>query len=611
MAIPVALEAKLAVKLQSQVYDIGEVLGFAEYDGRIVCVTTRDVSDNIYIIDHMIEFGSLDMLRHMLQDHALVTRFNKILVMNNGDIKVGTEDIDLAINRIIEYVTPLVGSYTSEESTEKIYYILDEIGLQLLPYTSDSKNFFNSTIVEYDNSMFTAIWPETCIEEGTIVECKGLPSGVAKVNKLFLALTPSIEFDPSELKSILLSNGYNVTNIMKRLDLSTVYGLCLPVWDLPKEEFKAKFSSDAPLDVLVSLFLLGSSIPLKYAEKVLGSSLISDLDYLNILYIEESNIVIPLIQISPVCIPSNDDSYEYTTVYIATDFAHVRNLRFEPVMYIGPDTLALLHGLPYGRGKTYDNLLDLCAGSSVQGICAVCGNLVHQVTCIELNERAIRFANFNIRLNNADNKVNVVCGSVCDSTLYTDVLEKSRYDIVTLNPPYIPTGTDGGTPSFLQAYGSGGKHGDDLIAAVITNLTASTIIADTCLVSIVGNVANVNNFPHKISEWCKAHEHRANEISIFHGNKWSCKEYAGLIIRLQHVSSVYQRCDDVITEKYARDLIMSGITDVCNCLVFFYFTKTGESKFQINFASDLWGKLSISDQAGKELRDRIIAQYLQ
>jgi predicted RNA methylase len=498
---------------------------------------------------------------------------------------------------------------------EKVHYILDEIGQQLLPHTSDNENYFNSTIIEHNGCMYTVIWPETSIEEGTVVECKGLPSGAVKTNKLFSALTNSMEYEHSELKSILLTNEYNVTTIMSRLGLSTAYGLCLPVWDLPKEEFKSKFSSDTSLDILVSLFLLGSSIPLFQLEKVLGSSLVTALDSMNALYIDSSSIVTSLIQISPVCIPCNADSDHHNTVYLATDFAYVRNLRFEPVMYIGPDSLALLHGLPYGRGTTYANLLDLCAGSAVQAICAASGNLVESATCIELNERAIRFANFNIRLNNVESKVRVECGNVCDPALYTDVLSEAKYDIVVLNPPYIPTGCDGGdTPSFLQAYGCGGKHGDDLIAAVISNMSASAIIADECAVAIVGNIANVNTFPQRLKTWsCGAGggAMRASNISIFHGNLWSCDVYAGLIIRLQHqADAVYQFHDDALVEKYASDLSSSGVTDVSNCLVFFNFTNSNEFNFRINFEADLWAKLAINDQLARALKDKI-TQYLQ
>ena len=145
----------------------------------------------------------------------------------------------------------------------------------------------------------------------------------------------------------------------------------------------------------------------------------------------------------------------------------------------------------------------------------------------------------------------------------------------------------------------------------MTNISASTIVADECLVSIVGNIANVSDFPHKLKGWCGAHEYKASNISIFHGNKWSCDVYAGLIIRLQHQDSVTHLFrDDATVEKYAQDLTKSGITDVSNCILFFNFTKKNEFKFQINYEPDLWGNLAINDQSAKLLKDKII-QYLQ
>ena len=89
---------------------------------------------------------------------------------------------------------------------------------------------------------------------------------------------------------------------------------------------------------------------------------------------------------------------------------------FEPVMYVGPDTLGLLaihqhlQGRPAEDGVTLGagrSLLDMCAGCGVQGIAAVAGELAAAATMIELNDRAIRFANFNCVLNNVDDVIDV------------------------------------------------------------------------------------------------------------------------------------------------------------------------------------------------------------
>ncbi len=69
-----------------------------------------------------------------------------------------------------------------------------------------------------------------------------------------------------------------------------------------------------------------------------------------------------------------------------------------PVMYIGMDSMGLVHTAPQYDSET---LLDLCCGSGVQGLCAT--RYARSVIGVDINPRAIRFSRFNAQLNGIDN----------------------------------------------------------------------------------------------------------------------------------------------------------------------------------------------------------------
>ena len=144
--IPSNLIAVIEHKLEIGIFDIGNVIGLGnDDDGRLVAVTLQDLQPNdIFLIDHMVEFANLNDLRNILENNSnLIDRFNAILLQNNHKIAY-VEMYDSCYHnkiqaaQIIEYITPFIGSYFDEETKQKMYYILDEIGLQLLPLLSQN-----------------------------------------------------------------------------------------------------------------------------------------------------------------------------------------------------------------------------------------------------------------------------------------------------------------------------------------------------------------------------------------------------------------------------------------------------------------------------------------
>jgi hypothetical protein len=101
--------------------------------------------------------------------------------------------------------------------------------------------------------------------------------------------------------------------------------------------------------------------------------------------------------------------------------------------------------------------LDLCTGSGVHALIAA-GHCEH-VIGVDINPRAIAFAEFNQQLNGIRN-VEFMQGD-----LYQPVVDR-QFDLILANPPYNP---DDGSPAGANFW-SGGPSGTELLARVVAGL---------------------------------------------------------------------------------------------------------------------------------------------
>jgi methylase of polypeptide subunit release factors len=177
------------------------------------------------------------------------------------------------------------------------------------------------------------------------------------------------------------------------------------------------------------------------------------------------------------------------------------------VMYIGPDSLALVQHFPIelyiNRKESGENcrtslqILDFCTGSGVQALSILKAlEISHpnsMATCVDLNDRALRFTNFNAVLNGISIdrikciKADLLSGKILESRyarsgeegrmLLNDILAKNGYDIVTANPPFIPVPCptdqiriDRTINDISKRYGlfsSGGSLGEEVLQKII------------------------------------------------------------------------------------------------------------------------------------------------
>ena len=213
----------------------------------------------------------------------------------------------------------------------------------------------------------------------------------------------------------------------------------LPTW----EDIDPKLAS---LRCFVALFLLSSCIEMKSFVEVVGHETLLLLLRLNLVFVDEGYIV-PLVHLFTLDIPSGDNLVLATdlnpTVLRRTSFSETEGA----VMYIGPDSLALVQHLESGIKKYKSNggllqsggcnVLDLCSGSGVQALAtmAMLSDMNASSVVVDVNDRALRFARFNAKLNGFGDRLRTCQVNLLDESGRKSLLQADeRYDIVLANP---------------------------------------------------------------------------------------------------------------------------------------------------------------------------------
>ena len=285
------------------------------------------------------------------------------------------------------------------------------------------------------------------------------------------------------------------------------------------------------LRCLAALFLLSISVPRKvFTESMLGGEdtlelmlrlgivfLFDERKQLNVVPMEKTQLdddewVVPLVHLFPIEIPilqlsgvkpASNDIEERKSIVLMTDLHpsvlgmtsidHVEKIQYAnatknstrdgAVMYIGPDSLALVHHLHASLMHFIDNsttlpqsfkrVLDVCTGSGVQAMAALAmldsqtNNLVRAsaAVAVDINERALRFTTFNAHLNGYNDRIRTVHADILSrggeldgsssslvSMLLEDLTEyeqnyvsqnercneELKFDVFLANPPFIP-----------------------------------------------------------------------------------------------------------------------------------------------------------------------------
>jgi methylase of polypeptide subunit release factors len=261
-----------------------------------------------------------------------------------------------------------------------------------------------------------------------------------------------------------------------------------------------------------------------------GEEAVSLMEYLGLLFPCEmdTSIMVPYAHLFPIDVDvieqlsdnesQNDDELDskQSSIILVTDL-HPKVLSRTTVgegedgavMYIGPDSLALLQCLPLEshldslKGMSENDetfrVLDLCTGSGIQAISTLCALKLFKpdasAILVDVNDRALRFSRFNALLNNiGDDRISTVKTNLVNSQ--HDFLVHKTFDIILSNPPFIPTpDTSQVIEKRYGLFSSGGVDGEAVLLSVIS--MSKRLLKARGLVSIVSEFMNP---PHKESD---------------------------------------------------------------------------------------------------------------
>ena len=169
------------------------------------------------------------------------------------------------------------------------------------------------------------------------------------------------------------------------------------------------------------------------------------------------------------------------------------------VMYIGPDSLALIQHLHASLPNcilrnnqssmtqqpppSFGRILDVCTGSGVQALATIAMlesieiddvSIDPTSVVVDVNERALRFATFNAQLNGYGDKI---------VTVHADMLSGRIRGV-----EYIDDDVDQSTPRY-GLFSSGGTSGEDCLRAIV-RMAPSLLKSDGGLLAVVSEFMN-------------------------------------------------------------------------------------------------------------------------
>jgi len=130
------------------------------------------------------------------------------------------------------------------------------------------------------------------------------------------------------------------------------------------------------------------------------------------------------------------------------DFGDVTLLIDEGVYEPAEDTFLLARNL---HVKPEDAALDIGTGSGL--IAILLAKKAKEVVATDINPSSVRCTLLNAKLNQIDEHLEVICGN-----LFAPFRKGEKFDLVTFNPPYLPS-EEGEGDSWIERGWSGGPSG--------------------------------------------------------------------------------------------------------------------------------------------------------
>jgi carbamoyltransferase len=222
----------------------------------------------------------------------------------------------------------------------------------------------------------------------------------------------------SSLRDLFLRAGYEEAPLCARAGIESIH-------DFPRPEDRSAFKDVSDTQsLLVRMFLDGDAVSNEQLESFLTGDDRRIIESFGLLRIVPDQ---PEERTATVAI------YPIEELYIASDRRHGFDISAEipPAdLVFSPVTRETQRFLRLMPRESCNHLLDLCTGTGIAGLIAA-SKYARQATLVDIAERSVRFALFNVALNGLRN-VRVLQGDV-----YAP-LGDERFDVVVAHPPYVP-----------------------------------------------------------------------------------------------------------------------------------------------------------------------------
>jgi methylase of polypeptide subunit release factors len=375
---------------------------------------------------------------------------------------------------------------------------------------------------EFHADRTAATWiassPDTLTRQDRLVECKDRDS-----QQSFIQLLKASNYSPQAIADCIF--GEEETPKKK-----TALNTCAPLYLSPLAA-----GAECPplptnrLSCWMQLLLLSVCLPLDCWLQHFTRQDLDLCERTGVLFLDD-DYVIPYCHVMPVALGNHATSPKL--LYVATDShprvlntIHVGTNQDGAVMYLGPDSLALVHHFsselkPYSQSR----ILDLGTGSGIQALIAQATTQATHVTCVDVNRRALLLAKLNFEWNrdvttendNENLNLDLVLGDlredqgqrliVDDEATTTTSLPKSWPDLfahptlILSNPPFLPVPDVNTVIKHRHGWFSGGgPSGEDLLQRVIE--LSSEILSEQGILAIVSEFMNPHLVGSRIQEW--------------------------------------------------------------------------------------------------------------
>lgn len=259
--------------------------------------------------------------------------------------------------------------------------------------------------------------------------------------------------------------------------------------------------SNDPLSILTAFFLVEDWVERQTLVDILGEPLVKLMHNLRWLRKDGSKL-----NFAHFLFPNNGR-------YILTDGSVHEEVSLNQVYYLGSDSY-LLSWLTPRRRVQYT--LDHCTGS---GIHALLASFHAQASFgLDINPRALNFSRFNAKFNQANNVLYL--RSDCYENVVPEKLglpEGSRFDLITANPPFVPT------PDTMALCRGGGITGEEVTEKIVAGLP--TYLSDQGLFSMITNVPifKDSTFFERCEKWLGSKNYAMICLNCHY---WSLADYA-------------------------------------------------------------------------------------